>query len=186
MLFLPTLRTPRTRRRDPDAWTLGDGRPRYVASAPVAADVQLVSLLVEACHETVGPQHTVRGLDATADSFYSSQGRLGSHFDDGNDSVITDLLARYPNLVSLEMETFHLLDLARCSRGSIKAAAFCIAAAERYSNRCDGRTQLMRGGARVRAVCAVLASRVNATIAPPLRLLLSCVQVHQQAARGGA
>jgi hypothetical protein len=39
--------------------------------------------------------------------------------------------------VSLEMETFHLLDLARCSDGSsIQAAAFCIAAAERYSNRC--------------------------------------------------
>jgi len=38
--------------------------------------------------------------------------------------------------VSLEMETFHLLDLARCSVGnSIQAAAFCIAAAERYSNR---------------------------------------------------
>jgi hypothetical protein len=33
------------------------------------------------------------------------------------------------------METFHLLDLARCSRGgSIRAAAVCIAAAERYSN----------------------------------------------------
>jgi hypothetical protein len=34
------------------------------------------------------------------------------------------------------METFHLLDLARCSDGnSIQAAAFCIAAAERYSNK---------------------------------------------------
>lgn len=39
--------------------------------------------------------------------------------------------------VSLEMETFHLLDLARCSEGnSLQAAAFCIAAAERYSNKC--------------------------------------------------
>lgn len=38
--------------------------------------------------------------------------------------------------VSLEMETFHLLDLARCSEGnSLQAAAFCIAAAERYSNK---------------------------------------------------
>jgi hypothetical protein len=48
------------------------------------------------------------------------------------------VLCAVPSLlqVSLEMETFHLLDLARCSDGSsIQAAAFCIAAAERYSNR---------------------------------------------------
>lgn len=37
-------------------------------------------------------------------------------------------------LISLEMETFHLYDLARCSGGSVRAAAFCIALAERYSN----------------------------------------------------
>lgn len=42
----------------------------------------------------------------------------------------------YAVQVSLEMETFHLLDLARCSEGnSLQAAAFCIAAAERYSNK---------------------------------------------------
>lgn len=65
-----------------------------------------------------------------------AQGRTGPHFHDVNDELIEDLLARYPNLVSLEMETFHLLDLARCSKGnSIQAAAFCIAAAERYSNK---------------------------------------------------
>jgi uridine phosphorylase len=44
-------------------------------------------------------------------------------------------MKEHPELISLEMETFHLLDLARCSNGSIKASAFCIAAAERYSNR---------------------------------------------------
>lgn len=144
------------------------------------------------------------------------QGRTGPYFQDFNDNLIEDLLARYPNLVrgiglavlllshvvesraaahphspalrrttllkaahsptrshcvqlrrqhhaqaglllltlsfgfapparvsavaaqvSLEMETFHLLDLARCSEGnSLQAAAFCIAAAERYSNKC--------------------------------------------------
>lgn len=32
------------------------------------------------------------------------------------------------------METFHLLDLARCSRGSIAAAAAAIVLAERQSN----------------------------------------------------
>jgi uridine phosphorylase len=94
-----------------------------------------VQLLVAACTEHGGADGVVEGLDATADSFYSSQGRTGGHFEDGNEAVVEQLMAQHPQLVSLEMETFHLLDLARCSRGSIKAAAFCIAAAERYSNR---------------------------------------------------
>jgi hypothetical protein len=36
--------------------------------------------------------------------------------------------------VSLEMETFHLFDLARCSRGTIEAAACAIGLAQRQSN----------------------------------------------------
>ncbi|KAF6266147.1 nucleoside phosphorylase domain-containing protein [Scenedesmus sp. NREL 46B-D3] len=121
--------------RDPDAWTFEDGRPYYTVSAPVPADPQLVQLLVAACNQHGGASGVVEGLDATADSFYSSQGRTGGLFEDVNEAVIEQLMAQHPQLVSLEMETFHLLDLARCSKGSIKAAAFCIAAAERYSNR---------------------------------------------------
>jgi uridine phosphorylase len=101
----------------------------------VLADPQLRQLLVQCCVQQFDSEHVVEGLNATADSFYSSQGRLGSHFDDGNEQIIEQLLMEHPELISLEMETFHLLDLARCSRNSIKAAAFCIAAAERYSNR---------------------------------------------------
>lgn len=131
-------------RRDPDAWTHGDGRPRYTVSAPVAADPVLRQLLVEACEQQVGAEGVVQGLNATADSFYSSQGRLGPHFEDVNEGVIEALLSRHADAVSLEMETFHLLDLARCSRGSIRAAAFCIAAAERYSNRFIGKELMVQ------------------------------------------
>jgi uridine phosphorylase len=49
----------------------------------------------------VGADLVVQGLDATADSFYSSQGRLGPHFLDENEALIEDLLARHPNLVSI-------------------------------------------------------------------------------------
>lgn len=123
-------------RRDPDAWTHADGRAHYTVSSPVPASPQLVQQLLAACSDQVGPDLVVQGLNATADSFYSSQGRTGPHFQDFNNNLIEDMLARYPNLVSLEMETFHLLDLARCSEGnSLQAAAFCIAAAERYSNK---------------------------------------------------
>jgi len=44
------------------------------------------------------------------------------------------MLACYPGTVTLEMETAQLLDLARCSRGSIRAAAGVIALADRQSN----------------------------------------------------
>ena len=104
-----------------------------------------------------------QGLNATADSFYSSQGgavqgqtrvesasfqrlklkyeatafniwfrfelaplqhgRTGGDFDDRNETLIDALLEAQPSATTLEMETFHLLDLARCSKkvGGVKA-----------------------------------------------------------------
>lgn len=47
----------------------------------------------------------------------SPQGRTGSDFEDCNAALLGELAAAHPDLVSLEMETFQLLDLARCSRG---------------------------------------------------------------------
>lgn len=35
-------------------------------------------------------------------------GRLDDAFDDRNESVVNDLLAKHPELHTLEMETFHL------------------------------------------------------------------------------
>ena len=62
------------------------------------------------------------------------QGRLSTHFDDRNQELLSLLSTTHPNCLSLEMETFHLFDLARCSGGRIKAAAMAIALAERYTN----------------------------------------------------
>ncbi|MCJ1240370.1 hypothetical protein MMC14_008372 [Varicellaria rhodocarpa] len=62
------------------------------------------------------------------------QGRVSAAFDDRNKDLLTTLTQSYPNALSLEMETFHLFDLARCSGGKIKAAAMAIALAERYTN----------------------------------------------------
>lgn len=122
-------------RRDPDAFNSdrSDETP-YSVTKPIAADSELTAALQQAASELVGESNVVLGLNASADSFYSSQGRMGAHFDDRNEGLIPELVGSHPDLVSLEMETFHLYDLARCSRGSLKAAAFCIALAERYSN----------------------------------------------------
>ncbi|TYZ67649.1 hypothetical protein PybrP1_000840 [[Pythium] brassicae (nom. inval.)] len=73
------------------------------------------------------------GLNATACSFYSSQGRIDAAFDDRNERVVENLLAGHPELHSLEMETFHLLDLAQRSRGSIVATAAALVVANRQT-----------------------------------------------------
>jgi len=68
------------------------------------------------------------GINATADSFYSSQGRQPrvQRFQDFNEGLIAHLEAteRVAGLASLEMETTTLFDLARST-----AAGFPIAAA---------------------------------------------------------
>ncbi|POM67700.1 Purine and uridine phosphorylase [Phytophthora palmivora] len=48
------------------------------------------------------------GLNATACSFYSSQGRLDSAFDDRNEQLVETLIKLRPDLHTVEMETFHL------------------------------------------------------------------------------
>lgn len=154
-------------RRDPDAWTLNDGRPRYPSSAPVPPDPLLTALLSAACEAEVGPERVAGGLDATADSFYGSQGRTGGPFDDNNDDLVTELLAAQPRLISLEMETFQLLHLAACSGGSVAGAAFCIALAERYSNRfLDANTlheRELQGGRAALAALAAMPLRDDAS-----------------------
>ncbi|KAF4034005.1 Phosphorylase superfamily [Phytophthora infestans] len=73
------------------------------------------------------------GLNATACSFYSSQGRLDSAFDDRNKELVESLVKSHQDLYTVEMETFHLLDLAQRSRGSIRATAVVLVVANRLS-----------------------------------------------------
>lgn len=47
------------------------------------------------------------------------QGRVGLFFDDRNETLVDGLISEFPDVVSLEMETFHLLDLARVSKGKL-------------------------------------------------------------------
>jgi uridine phosphorylase len=65
----------------------------------------------------------VEGMNASADSFFSSQGRMDPNFEDRNDGVLDLLLESQPSVSSLEMENFHLFHLAQCSRG---AALFAV------------------------------------------------------------
>jgi uridine phosphorylase len=94
---------------------------------------------------------TTTGLNATCDSFYSSQGRRDENFRDCNSDLLSTISSTYPETVSLEMETFMLFHLAKSStsaplkdsdsdavrdkdHGSIKAASAVMVFADRNNN----------------------------------------------------
>ncbi len=76
----------------------------------------------------------IEAPDATADSFYGSQGRLDSQFDDRNAGLIDALMNLHPHTGSLQMETYHLFHLAKIGQGPISAAACAIVLAQRKSD----------------------------------------------------
>jgi len=107
----------------------------YRISKPCSSDPRLHDVLVRALNDSLpkGSSAKVAGvcLNASADSFYSSQGRTTS-FEDHNSFLLEYLLSTVPALTTLEMETFQLLHLAQSynrqrvygmDRGSIFAAA---------------------------------------------------------------
>ncbi|KAJ3740195.1 purine and uridine phosphorylase [Lentinula detonsa] len=89
----------------------------YRISRPVSDDLQLHQLIVSSLENARAPgdQSKIVGdlVNASADSFYSSQGRLTS-FPDHNAHLVEELLQQIDNLGTLEMETHHLYHLAKC------------------------------------------------------------------------
>ncbi|EAU87144.2 uridine phosphorylase [Coprinopsis cinerea okayama7 len=94
--------------------------PAYRISKPVSADPELHETVRKAVQGAKPPQSQAVILtgtvNASADSFYSSQGRQTS-FPDHNEDLIAHLLQSNPEAATLEMETFHLFHLAHCWSG---------------------------------------------------------------------
>jgi len=92
----------------------------YRLSKPVSADPELHKALQDALELTRPPsiENLVvsNAVNASTDSFYSSQGRQTS-FQDHNASLIDHLKAAVPGLTTLEMETFWIFHLAASWRG---------------------------------------------------------------------
>ncbi|KAG6873055.1 hypothetical protein C0995_003535 [Termitomyces sp. Mi166 len=99
--------------------------PPYRISKSVHADAalhnELQKALVVARPTGSGTEILAGAVNASADSFYSSQGRHTS-FPDHNEDLIEKLQASTPGLATLEMETFHLYHLAACWSGGRTAA----------------------------------------------------------------
>eukprot|EP00656_Telonema_subtile_P053631 TRINITY_DN7819_c0_g1_i3.p1 TRINITY_DN7819_c0_g1~~TRINITY_DN7819_c0_g1_i3.p1 ORF type:complete len:300 (+),score=70.40 TRINITY_DN7819_c0_g1_i3:70-969(+) len=123
--------------RNPDGWRDGATAEKYNITQPVASDPELLSLIVQCATDNLPEGSSVAvGKNATACSFYSSQGRTGPHFADFNETLIDEKIrVEHPDCISLEMESFHLLDLAAVSvENSVVACACAIGLAHRPTN----------------------------------------------------
>jgi len=127
-------------KRNPDAFRQVQGSqpvpdqcPHYSVMLPALSDPVLSDLLYE---ELQGKsKFALKGMNISADSFYSSQGRPSKYFDDCNAEVMSQVKALYPDALTMEMETFHLLDLASNSSNSIVATAVSLVLANRHDKR---------------------------------------------------
>jgi len=104
-----------TRNYDFDFTAESSNEVPYRISKPVSADPELHEGIKAALEKTrpEAMQNPVlhQTINASTDSFYSSQGRQTS-FPDHNETLIAQLLTDHADLATFEMETFHILHLA--------------------------------------------------------------------------
>jgi len=118
--------------RNAQAFTDHTSENYYNFCSAIPSDPELSQLLAKAVKNDKVNYH--EAMNATADYFYPTQGRIDRDFEDHNEGIITKISTEYPEVKSLEMETFHLLDLARISVGTIRASAIAIVLAQRKTN----------------------------------------------------
>ncbi|KAI8323613.1 purine and uridine phosphorylase [Martensiomyces pterosporus] len=113
----------------------------YILWKPVASDDTLTKHVAQAIAKSIGEEHVFEGSVGNADSFYGSQGRLGTDFCDDNEQLLETIHKRYLDAAALEMESHMLFHLAQVSTGnkgdlprSIKAACALVVFADRTGN----------------------------------------------------
>ncbi|KAN0082821.1 Nucleoside phosphorylase domain containing protein [Tylopilus felleus] len=119
-LVLPKASLAVTRNLDFDFANGDHWRIPYRLSKPIPADLDLVMTLQRALESTrpAGASGTVvlDTVNASTDSFYSSQGRRTS-FEDYNSGLIDHLKETVQDIATLEMETYWIFHLAASWRG---------------------------------------------------------------------
>ncbi|KAJ1917496.1 hypothetical protein H4219_003178 [Mycoemilia scoparia] len=99
----------------------------YIISKDCSANPGLNNLLKDNLLKKVSADSVFFGSVGSADSFYSSQGRLDPTFHDDNQTLIQDLIKDHPDRIALEMEAHMLYHLANCSKAPGKAIkASCV------------------------------------------------------------
>lgn len=108
----------------------------YSISKPFVSDAQLTASIQSSLVTSLGQEKITIGLNATGDSFYSSQGRIDPGFIDKNTGLLETLAQQYPDAQTLEMETFILFHLSHCANPAspIRSAACTMVFANRFDN----------------------------------------------------
>lgn len=102
-------------------------------------DAELTTILKRLAENKMGTENILSTLNASSDSFYSSQGRTSPGFADNNGFIIPTLIERYPDVpnITMEMETGQLIYSA-CAMADesnkIYAAAMHIIASDRIED----------------------------------------------------
>ncbi|KAF9220370.1 purine and uridine phosphorylase [Gyrodon lividus] len=119
-LILPKASVAITRNLDFDFANGDHWRTPYRLSKPIFADSDLLMTLQRTLESTrpVATSNPIvtNAVNASTDSFYSSQGRQTS-FQDHNSGLIDHLKETIPDITSLEMETYWIFHLAASWRG---------------------------------------------------------------------
>lgn len=138
--------------RNFDYWTDQYSAPKgkgvmkpYTMSEVIPADDDLSRKVVKQLALKLGQDKVEEGINATADSFYSTQGRIDPTFGDENEGLIDAIKTKHPEVISLEMESGMLLHLAQvCTyqaskspkhRGPIRATACAMIFFNRLTNK---------------------------------------------------
>ncbi|KAJ3440600.1 uridine phosphorylase [Anaeramoeba flamelloides] len=110
--------------------------PYEISEEPILANEKLCDLLEECLGNNLGKEKVSKGLNLSADSFYSTQGRKVSTFFDHNQGFVEMVQKKFPDFTTMEMETYIYFHLAKsCVKKNIYASAACIALAQRISGK---------------------------------------------------
>ncbi|KAL9939020.1 hypothetical protein V8E36_001833 [Tilletia maclaganii] len=121
----------------------------YIITQPIACDREVHDALFKTLEASNAPARpdlfggeqakiAANTVNASADSFYSAQGRSVSAFTDANENLIEELKKRRPGIKTFEMETFVLNSLANSANadgsGRIRTGAVQMIFADRNSS----------------------------------------------------
>jgi uridine phosphorylase len=100
--------------------------PMFRLSQRVPADRLLTDSVKEILQQSLGVDRVSEGVDVTCETFYNSQGRMDERFSDCEKGLVDRVGEEEQDVYAMEMETFKLLHLAKCSQGKIAATACMI------------------------------------------------------------
>ena len=125
-------RNPDAFRKRPEGAPVPTCEERYHISQPVPADPELFAHLQNVLSKEF-PDRLKSGVNFSGCTFYVSQGRPSTDFEDHNEEML-ERIASIPHATCIEMETFHLFDLADVSVGHrLRAAGSALIIAARQT-----------------------------------------------------